>query len=464
MALEDVVASDEKPTDVMDAIRSGLLYLRDKARIGGREGGYSIGPDSQTRDPVAEAARQMWDLIRAGGLRIGSSGGGHLPEWKPRPQGPHTEGPIEGEAQPAEGVHAPVRIVSRPATMRPSAPGAVPVAIPPSAPAAPATGAVPDAVDLGSEAPLPPQVAAPAVVPAPTDQPAAQPAAETLQDMYRRVMAGIPARGSGNLTPEQKNRQQLDFFLRLMAGGARPGARFLGTMGEAGLATNAAADAQRKENLAASNAELQRLREDAFRTVGLADKDADNRRADARTATEERRWKAQEEQWKAGNRRDQERLDLERKRLEQEGKAPLGHQMLGNGNIGVILKNGSVVDTGVKGRAPASEQDPLTRSIEALRRLFPKESNEDLLRRYMGTKRDTTRGELSEDEMAKLAADMVGKSMGGLTYGEALRQIRAEHGKGGTGIARPTTRAEFDALPSGTRFINPADGQGLTKK
>ena len=31
------------------------------------------------------------------------------------------------------------------------------------------------------------------------------------------------------------------------------------------------------------------------------------------------------------------------------------------------------------------------------------------------------------------------------------------------GVARPTTQAEFDKLPKGTRFINPADGRELIK-
>ena len=31
-------------------------------------------------------------------------------------------------------------------------------------------------------------------------------------------------------------------------------------------------------------------------------------------------------------------------------------------------------------------------------------------------------------------------------------------------VARPTTQAEFDKLPSGSRYVNPADGKEYIKK
>jgi hypothetical protein len=45
--------------------------------------------------------------------------------------------------------------------------------------------------------------------------------------------------------------------------------------------------------------------------------------------------------------------------------------------------------------------------------------------------------------------------------GQPIKQ-KSSHPSGG--VARPTTRAEFDALPKGARFINPADGMEMIKR
>ena len=148
----------------------------------------------------------------------------------------------------------------------------------------------------------------------------------------------------------------------------------LGAAGESGLAATGRARSDEEKNLARSQAEINRLRDEAYKQIGLEDKDQDNVRADKRAVTEEKRYTAAEE-------RDKKRLDIETRRLENEGNNVIGHQVLGNGNIGLMTRDGRVVDSGAKakGREPDSHERALallTRQggmtpQEAIDRLYP---------------------------------------------------------------------------------------------
>jgi hypothetical protein len=84
-------------------------------------------------------------------------------------------------------------------------------------------------------------------------------------------------------------------------------------------------------------------------------------------------------------------------------------------------------------------------------------------------------------EALKIKADLLGKQLTGTTplMGDAKKRVEQElamvesalsklAGLGGaaqpsSGVARPASQAEFDALPKGARFINPADGKEMIK-
>ena len=247
----------------------------------------------------------------------------------------------------------------------------------------------------------------------------AMPARKSISKMYREAIDRLPKEANGKLTDDQRSRIAMEFFLGMMANSSRPGAYMLGAAGEAGLAATGRARSEEEKNLAHSQAEINRLRDEVYKQIGLEDKDQDNVRADKRADTEERRWAAAEE-------RDKKRLDAETKRLEGEGKNVIGHQVLANGNIGLMTRDGRVVDSGAKAKASASEVDPLSRGMETLRRYFPNESNEQLFQRVLGTKRDTGRGELSEDELIREAAKLSAGSMGSIPLADAVAQLRKE--------------------------------------
>lgn len=111
---------------------------------------------------------------------------------------------------------------------------------------------------------------------APTQAAAVAPAdSEDLGDRYRKRVAGIPA-PKGDLTDDQKNKLQLDFFLHLLANN-KPGSRFLQNAGEAGVTTSAGYQAQTDKNLARSTQQQQFARDEVFKEMGLSDKSQDNK-------------------------------------------------------------------------------------------------------------------------------------------------------------------------------------------
>lgn len=111
---------------------------------------------------------------------------------------------------------------------------------------------------------------------APAQAAVAAPAdSEDLGDRYRKRVAGIPA-PKGDLTDDQKNKLQLDFFLHLLANN-KPGSRFLQNAGEAGVTTSAGYQAQTDKNLARSTQQQQFARDEVFKEMGLSDKSQDNK-------------------------------------------------------------------------------------------------------------------------------------------------------------------------------------------
>lgn len=293
------------------------------------------------------------------------------------------------------------------------------------------------------------QAAAPAAA-QPAATPAAAPARPGLAERYLELTKGIPTQANGDLTPAQRQQMAMNFFLGLMSGASRPGAYMLGAAGDAGLATSREAQALQDKNLDRNTRANAAARDEAFKIMGLEDRDRDNQ-------TNERRWQVTEKHYQAQDARDQRRLDLEMKKLEREGNKPIGHQVLANGNIAFLMPDGSVRDTGAKGREPNANEiafDLLTRrgglnTQDAIDRILPakpKYATEDFL--------DTTNLD-AMGQPTKL------RRLVDVNTGEFVRQPGQQ---GAPAVAKPTSQAEFDKLPKGARFINPADGKEYTKK
>lgn len=170
---------------------------------------------------------------------------------------------------------------------------------------------------------------------------------QTLEEKFKEAIAKLPKEAKGQLTDEQKRRLELEFFLGMMARSSKPGAYMLGAAGESGLDVAGKARADEEKNLAHSEKALGRQREDVYRSVLFGDKDEDNRRADQRTAAEERRWQAGEKRLGEQTELERERIGILRKQMEQ-GK----WQVVNNAKTGTIVMydadTGNVKDTGIK--------------------------------------------------------------------------------------------------------------------
>jgi hypothetical protein len=100
--------------------------------------------------------------------------------------------------------------------------------------------------------------------------------APDLAGQYRKRLEGIPA-PRPDLTPEQKNKLQQDFFLRLLANSSQRGANLLGSVANAGEGASASAESLRQGNLARGTEQQKIAAEEAYREANLGDKTFDNR-------------------------------------------------------------------------------------------------------------------------------------------------------------------------------------------
>ena len=105
--------------------------------------------------------------------------------------------------------------------------------------------------------------------------PAAAPRRTSLADRYATAIAKIPAAGKGELSEDQKNHAQMDFYLGLLANN-KPGSRFLQNAGQTGLAVSRGVRDTRARNQAQASATRREALDEAFRAIGFAGKDEDD--------------------------------------------------------------------------------------------------------------------------------------------------------------------------------------------
>lgn len=255
---------------------------------------------------------------------------------------------------------------------------------------------------------------------------------ESLDAQFRKKVAEIEKTDGRKLTDDQKNELKMDFFLRLMANGSRPGSNLIGNAGEAGIATSGLSREMRNTNMADQRAK----KEDAFREVGFADKDKDNAARDRQ-------------------------LDL---LGEQIGQGKFDVKTGGRGGNFLVFdkKTGKWTDTGIKAADSVNSTKPA--ALQMLEHLKEHPEDMDLLKKINEKEKN------DPDQIVDLAGKLIaGDISGKVTPESALDTARSivMGAKGQTppgAVAKPKTQVEFDKLPKGSQFVNPKDGKTYTKK
>jgi hypothetical protein len=242
----------------------------------------------------------------------------------------------------------------------------------------------------------------------PAAVPVAAPAQPGLADRYRQRVAGIDPMAGRELSKAQKDQLALDFYLRLLAAGSKPGARFLGSLGESGLGTSALMRQLQEVNRRDAGERARAAREEAFRELFFADKEADNQ---ARL----RQLGITEEHYRAMDVRDRERLRLLGQQIAQ-GK----WRLMEDGKTGNYIlwdqDTGARKDTGIK----VSTKDTRPAEVQLIDRAIrdPKFREALLELRGIGKKDDVAR--VFEAAMDLQARDLMGR----ISPEEAMRRAR----------------------------------------
>lgn len=340
---------------------------------------------------IRDSYRKM--LADAGGREIQQQGIGALPPALPK---------------------APTKPVARPVA-------AAPVVAPAAAPAfAPRAGGVARGALEEPPSEAAPQEAAPATgaLAAPLAQPPAP--APSLAEQYAAKTAAIDKKVKGDLTPEQKKRLELGFWMAMLSGSSKDGARALGAFGDAGQGTLKQADAYEATNRALSGTEITQARDDAFKATGFGEKDADRaERVTHNAMTEKAR---------------QDQLALLKQQIE------LGKwHVINNAKTGTVVlydtKSGQSKDTGIK----YDKTDSRPAEIRLLEYLQSNPKAMETALTMKGREGGLSEGEQFKAAMGLLKGDMTGK----MTAADAAQRARdvagAISGKGRSEVGSGVT-------------------------
>jgi hypothetical protein len=376
--------------------------------------------------PAGASIMEIIDqLLKAGPKALADR---HAPAEAQTPRG--APDPDRWERMPAGALPAPPQAVRRAPVVRTAAPA---MSAPPAPQGAlsiggdPWEGAVADSANQNAA------MEAAMGGGGPAGAPVQALARRTLADQYRERLGGIKEPEAA-LSEAQKKKLQMDFFLNLMARSSKPGARFIGAAGEAGLATSAGYDQAMKEARSIAERRTGQQREDAFREIGLADKDEDNQ---ARA----RQLGIQEDHYKNMDARDAERLKLVQRQIDQ-GKWQLipakGKQ--GGGTYQLYDRDtGTVKDTGIKIPDAGGGTDNRPDAVKLYE--YIKKLPEDEQKKFLATvgkgerHGQPTDTDVFKAAMARVEKDVTGKVTPDQAYREARRIATLSTG----GHAAPTS-------------------------
>lgn len=296
-------------------------------------------------------------------------------------------------------------------------------------------------------------------------QPIPPAVAKSLAEEFRRRSAEIGRDPDGSLTKDQKAQAEMDFWLGMISRSARPGARALGAFADSGLDVSKKVTDATDKNTTRSERKIQQKRDDLYREMGFSDKDEDNKRGDARQASDEKRW-----QQTSAN--DKRRIDLLAQQVAQ-GKWKV--QDTEGGFMVIDAETGQskpLVDSNGKAIKPYRKPDDnRPAEIRLLEHLRTNPKDLETLLKLKG--KDVEKGAVTEKDMftevmrAANKETLVGPQPQPVDIlrkaQDVLRMQRGGAPSPGA-AASPKTQAEFDKLPSGAKYVNPKDGQTYTKK
>lgn len=282
-----------------------------------------------------------------------------------------------------------------------------------------------------------------------SNAPAATPAAgaslpKSLQEQFRARLKEAPE-ANAELTPAQQAKLQLDFFLRLMSGGSKPGARSVGVIGDAGLATSAEHEALLDKARGVAEKRRGEARDDAFKEMGFADKDEDNKRAAEQL-------RMMEDHYKRTDANAAEHMAILRQQLEQ-GKsdiriAPDGRAILHNkitNKIEIVTDPATGKPLSFKAPEKPTESDraiALMRqeglsSKEILDRLYPDKSKQE---------KDNSL-EMVKEAGRRSTSDVTGKTISSRALDDVMRELqRARSGQPNPVLPEVLSRKSQDYL------------------
>jgi hypothetical protein len=263
-------------------------------------------------------------------------------------------------------------------------------------------------------------------------------ARKTLGERYRERVKGIPSDIKGDLSDEQKAQMQLDFFLNLLARGGQRGQGFLENVGASGLDVSGKVTAARDKNITNRRADAATKRDEAFREVGFEEKDEDNTR-------------------------DQQRLGLDKRRLEiLERQVKQGAwKVVDNAETGtytIIDHDGKARDTGVK-IDRSSKEPPEVRLLKHLR-----ENPKDIeLLKQLRTKEKDDSDQIVEAATKLLQNDLTGRMTPDQALSSARRIVEGAKGGGQAMPSKPDPKANKGRTISGPDGRFKSDGEKWVK-
>lgn len=310
--------------------------------------------------------------------------------------------------------------------------------------------------------PIGPNVAAgedPEPVATMDDAPAAAPAPRvSMVEEFRKRKAERGERPDTGLNEAQKKQAILEAGLAIMAAASRGGATALGSIGEGGQRGTAAMREFEKVNREDAREQRRDARDDTNLEFNLMKADRDDERADRGEERHllgqkevERHHKEIEAIQRAAETGKMDRaaaaLELKRVQVEYEGR----------------LKEARAAAMEARLLAAGAKADKLPPEIAMLEYLSKNPDKRELYQAIKGDKSgEPALRKQYADARLKAESDPMQQGRPFPSFEEYKGWLTGE--ASGRSVGRPKSQAEFDALPSGARYVNPKDGKEYVKK
>jgi hypothetical protein len=376
----------------------------------------------------------------AGPISVQSAPGGNFRDPNAalaaaQPQAPGAwSAPVDQFGQPARPQAAlpPAAPVARAAQV-PVQTGAIPPPAPMAAPIDQPTGL--NAIDKEDNTDLAPQgIPAPAVAAKPAVKPI------TLVEQYSQALKDLKKTDtSGRLTKDQ-----LSFWLNMLAAASEPGARAGGAIGKAGSVAMKEMTEQERYNHTAAMEMLKSNKEDVYRLAVMADKQGDNERAAEQLRINEERYKRVDAEAAERNRILREQVEQGKKKTIETPDGWYVVNMTNPQDVTLLKdpKTGKVMKPEYKPSA-----DPRTPELQVMDKWMKStpEQKKQMEEYWSATGKKKEERDRDEEKIGTIAAKVYAEGMGKITP-EAARDTATRMVTGATG-ALPK------GIPAGSKAI-----------